>query len=145
MAQVSEVVTYLLPSWAYTVSQPEAAKNIVDLLIFCEQPYCALLPPTCRQLVNNDGKLSFSLQHLLIPEMQPGPCRTQHFCICLLQAKTFTAHLPLPWVHLLTCKLSKPLANHEHEQAHEHEQSFPLQIDPPLPAKNRTATNVRFS
>ena len=65
MAQVSEVVTYLLPSWAYTVSQPEAAKNIVDLLIFCEQPYCALLPPTCRQLVNNDGKLSLTLRHLL--------------------------------------------------------------------------------
>ena len=75
MAQVSEVVTYLLPSWAYTVSQPEAAKNIVDMLIFCEQPYCALLPPICRQLVNNDGKLSLTLRHLLSPDMQPSPCR----------------------------------------------------------------------
>ena len=54
--QVSEVVTYLLPSWAYTIAQPEAARNIVDLLIFCEQPFCALLPPSCRQLVSNSGK-----------------------------------------------------------------------------------------
>ena len=52
------MVTYLLPSWAYTVSQPEAARNIVDLLVFCEQPFCALLPPSCRQLVSNDGVLS---------------------------------------------------------------------------------------
>ncbi len=54
--QVSEVVTYLLPSWAYTIAQPEAARNIVDLLIFCEQPFCALLPPSCRQLVSDSGK-----------------------------------------------------------------------------------------
>ena len=52
------MVTYLLPSWAYTASQPEAARNIVDLLIFCEQPFCALLPPSCRQLVSDSGALS---------------------------------------------------------------------------------------
>jgi hypothetical protein len=56
MMQVSEVVTYLIPSWQYTISQPEAARNIADLLIFCEQAFCALLPATCRQLVSSNGK-----------------------------------------------------------------------------------------
>ena len=67
MMQVSEVVTYLLPSWQYTISQPEAARNIVDLLIFCEQPFCALLPAICRQLVSNDGEHA--------PQSEPYCCR----------------------------------------------------------------------
>ena len=55
--QVSELLTYLLPSWAYTACQPEAATNIVDLIVFCEEPFCAALPATCRPLVNTSGLL----------------------------------------------------------------------------------------
>ena len=53
--QASELLTYLLPSWAYTACQPEAATNIVDLIIFCEDRFCAALPATCRPLVNTSG------------------------------------------------------------------------------------------
>ena len=53
--QASELLTYLLPSWAYTACQPEAATNIVDLIIFCEDRFCAALPATCRLLVNTSG------------------------------------------------------------------------------------------
>ena len=57
--QASELLTYLLPSWAYTACQPEAATNVVDLIIFCEEPFCAILPATCRPLVNTSGLTCF--------------------------------------------------------------------------------------
>ena len=60
--QASELLTYLLPSWAYTACQPEAATNIVDLIIFCEEPFCAALPATCRPLVNTSGFYFFWTQ-----------------------------------------------------------------------------------
>ena len=64
--QASELLTYLLPSWAYTACQPEAATNIVDLIIFCEEPFCAALPATCRPLVNTSGLFLFDTDLLWI-------------------------------------------------------------------------------
>ena len=85
MVQVSEVVTYLLPSWAYTIAQPEAAKNIVDLLIFCEQPFCALLPPSCRQLVSESGELIPAGHGFPNTALESRPTRAEkHACIVLV-------------------------------------------------------------
>ena len=89
--QASELLTYLLPSWAYAACQPEAATNIVDLIIFCEEPFCAILPATCRPLVNSSGYTCLDPSRTL-------RCITQNPCFCEL----LTA-VHMQWPHLFTC------------------------------------------
>ena len=71
--QASEFLTYLLPSWAYTACQPEAATNIVDLIILCEEPFCAILPATCRKLVNTSGLTCLDLKSLWVTRTTLDP------------------------------------------------------------------------